>query len=118
MGVHRDAFLSTAAQHAELAVALARLLARRLGATSTQVADLVALSVPHRLLGELMRLGAQTSDDSELFFIPTPPTVSALGQRIHATREATSRALGELETRGLVRRVDDGWMVLIPNSLN
>jgi CRP-like cAMP-binding protein len=116
LAIERDAFISAGEQHPEVGMALARMLAKRLGATSTQVADLVALSVPNRLLGELMRMGTQTKDDSELFLIASPPTVAALGQRIHATREATSRALGVLQNRGLVRRVDNGLVVLIPTG--
>jgi CRP-like cAMP-binding protein len=114
--VEREAFLRIATAHPEIALAVARLLARRLKATSQQMADLVALSLNNRLHSELARIGAPSATDREVFLIETPPTVSALAQRIHATREATSRAFKELEDQGLVRRLSHSWMVVVPGG--
>jgi CRP-like cAMP-binding protein len=114
--VDRQTFLQIATAYPEFALAIARLLARRLQMTSQRMADLVALSVANRLHSELARIGEPSATDREAFLIESPPTVSALGQRIHATREATSRALKELEDRGLVERIPRGWMVVVPGG--
>jgi CRP/FNR family cyclic AMP-dependent transcriptional regulator len=112
--IKRDAFLGVANRHADFAVAIARMLAFRLQTTSKHLAELVALPVSTRLHGELAGLGAPSPDDREVFRIEPPPKVMALSQRIHATREATSRALGDLEQRGVLKRGKNVWTVIVP----
>lgn len=109
-----DAFLAIAQAHADFAVALARMLATRLHATSTHLAGLVALPVSTRLHGELAALGEQTSDP-EVFALAAP-TVTGLSHRIHATREATSRALKDLERRGFLKRSRSSWRIVVPDE--
>jgi CRP-like cAMP-binding protein len=108
-------FLESIDAHPSLHLAVTRLLARRLAATSAQMSELVAMPVSGRLHSELLRMGTIDNQDSEKVIIRPALTVSALGQRIHATREATSRALAQLEKRGLVRRSPDAWIVILPD---
>ena len=113
LAISPEAFLSVAALHADFALALARMLASRLQVTSTRLAELASLSVSTRLHSELAAMGAPTLRDEEAFEIETPPRVLALSQRIYATREATSRALADLEQRGLLIRSRSAWTVIV-----
>lgn len=115
-GVEQAAFMQIAQSHGEVGLAVARLLAHRLVKTSTQVADLAALTVQNRLHRELVRLATPGDGGGNLVHVSAPPSVTELGQRIHATREATSRALRDLEARGLVARSGDTWMLLVPDA--
>lgn len=112
--LERDEFLAVAGRFPEFTLAIARMLARRLQATSTQLAELAALPVSSRVHGELATIGAPARGDCEVFEIAPPPTVLALSQRIHATREATSRALTVLEDRGFLVRTRRRWQVIVP----
>lgn len=111
LGVPRADFIAACATHGVLGLALARLLAARLSRTSTQVAELVAMSVQHRLHQELIRLSKPQGNGAGLKTQEKAPSVTELGQRIHATREATSRALRDLEARGLIMRSGDAWIL-------
>ena len=113
--VQQEAFLAVASRFPEFTLALARMLALRLQATSTHLAELAALPVSSRVHGELAAMGAPVPGDSELFEIVSPPSVMALSQRIHATREATSRALGVLAERGYLVRSRNRWQVIVPS---
>lgn len=114
-GVARARFLAACAEHGILGLSLARLLAARLSRTSTQVAELVAMSVQNRLHQELIRLSNPAEDGGAVISQSQAPSVTELGQRIHATREATSRALRDLEARGLIARSGEAW-VLAPGE--
>ncbi len=114
--IKRDAFLGIAHRHADFAVAIARMLAFRLQTTSNHLAQLVSLPVSTRLHGELAGLATPIPHDEEAFNIEPPPKVLALSQRIHATREATSRALSDLEQRGMLIRGKTAWTVIVPND--
>ncbi|MEO9969399.1 MAG: Crp/Fnr family transcriptional regulator [Hyphomonadaceae bacterium] len=103
-----------AARFSEVSRAIMGLLARRLQGTTEQLSELVAMPVAARLHAELIRVAQVSALDSELLEIPPEVTVSALGERIHATREATSRAMSALEKRGLVSRRSHPWTVLLP----
>lgn len=110
--IERNVFLSVAGQHGDVALAVARLLARRLVQTSSHMADLFGKSVVYRVHRELVRLGVPSRTPGELVRLPAPPTITDLRQRVHASREATSRAMGELEERGLVVRKNGLWIVM------
>lgn len=114
LALKRDAFLGVANRHADFAVAIARMLAFRLQTTSKHLAQLVALPVSTRLHGELVGMGTPIQHDKEAFRIEPSPKVLALSQRIHATREATSRALADLEQRGMLTRGKTAWTVIVP----
>ncbi len=99
-----------------LAFAVAQMLAKRLAETSSQLSELIALPVVLRLHAELVRIGRPADDDAEKFIVSPSPSVSALGARIHATREAASRALSLLEKRKLVTRATGAWTVIAARS--
>ncbi len=109
--IERSAFLSAAQRHGEVSFALAKLLAARLVRTSGHMADLFGKTVAYRLHRELIRLGTASPIAGELVRLSAPPTVTDLKQRVHASREATSRAMSDLEERGLVIRTEGVWIV-------
>jgi CRP-like cAMP-binding protein len=110
--IDRIAFLSIASEHGEVALAIARLLARRLVQTSGHMADLFGRTVAFRVHRELVRLGSPSKVPDELVRLAAPPTITDLRQRVHASREATSRAMSDLKERGLVVRKDGLWVVM------
>jgi CRP-like cAMP-binding protein len=114
LSVQKFVFLSIAEEYGAVSMAVGRLLAQRLAATSAQMSELVAMPVAARLHAELIRIGSKDERDDERFEVHEPTSVSELGQRIHATREATSRALTQLERRGLVHRGTDLLTVILP----
>ena len=107
-------FLLLMSQHADLAVAVSRLLARRLAKTSDQLTELTALPVSTRLHQELIRVGIPDPHDSEVMTIASPPTISELAKRIHTSRETASRAFGSLEHKGLLKRNKGEVQVINP----
>lgn len=110
--IDRIAFLSIASEHGEVALSIARLLARRLVQTSGHMADLFGRTVAFRVHRELVRLGSPSKVPGELVRLAAPPTITDLRQRVHASREATSRAMSDLKERGLVVRKDGLWVVM------
>ncbi|MEL7481457.1 MAG: Crp/Fnr family transcriptional regulator [Pseudomonadota bacterium] len=117
LSIEGPAYLEALSTHGELAVSLCRLLATRLADTSAQVVELVSMPVEARLHAELVRIGTVDPDDSEVYRITQMPKVSDLGDRIHATREATSRAIAKLNKRQLIHRSDDVVTVIAPGAL-
>ncbi|MEO1459085.1 MAG: Crp/Fnr family transcriptional regulator [Pseudomonadota bacterium] len=117
LSIATHTFVAAILDHGVFGLALAKQFSKRLEATSGQLADLMGMPVDVRLHAELVRAGQQDSSDDEMFVITSVPKVSALGQRIHASREATSRALSSLEKRGLVERTSDHWAVICPRDM-
>ena len=112
LSIARGLFEECVRNDPALAFALSRMLARRLAETSSQLSELIALPVVLRLHAELVRIGQPANEDAEQYIVSPAPSVSTLGARIHATREAASRALGLLERRKLVARQADAWTVI------
>lgn len=108
-------FKALSLAHSVIASAVAQELARRLTTTSNVLTDLVSMSVPNRLYGELVREGRPIAEDNEILVVSPSPAVTTLARRIHATREATSRAMSLLQNRGLVRRTKDLIEIVAPN---
>lgn len=97
-----------------VAYAMTRLLARRLKSASDLLVDQISMDVQGRLYALLVRLGRPVEGDSEALEIRPDPMVNDLAERIHATREATSRALRVLRERGLVIQNGDHWKIIQP----
>ncbi|MEM9360011.1 MAG: Crp/Fnr family transcriptional regulator [Pseudomonadota bacterium] len=91
-------------------------LAERLIRTSTVLSERISMSVPSRLYGELVRAGASSAEDDEILVVRPIPSVTGLARKIHATREATSRAMTSLQSRGLVRRTDALLEIVTPKN--
>lgn len=107
-------FMDGLSTNGAFALAVAKLLAERVRVTSIQLAELVSNPVATRLHLELIRQGRADPKDDEKYHVDVDHTVSNLAVRIHATREATSRAMTQLEKRGLVHRAPSGWSIIAP----
>ncbi|BAS26961.1 Crp/Fnr family transcriptional regulator [Limnochorda pilosa] len=103
--LRRKAFLELLRTDPELSLNLIQILARRLREADHQLEEAAAGPVPERLLRVLRRLALQEPVPTS-----TPPgtpqrlrvTQDELASMVATTRESVNRALGRLETRGLV----------------
>lgn len=100
-----------ARQSSAIAAGLATLFARQLAGTLGRLAARVTLSARGRVYGELL---AAMADDGR---IAPPPVVSALAIMAQTTRETASRAISELERRGVLAREREAWRVVAPRLL-
>ncbi|MEL7453166.1 MAG: Crp/Fnr family transcriptional regulator [Pseudomonadota bacterium] len=117
ISISQHLFLNELDSGGPFALAVTRMLARRLKRTSLQLSNSVAINVSGRLHGELIRIAEPMSAEEEpVFEIDNPPSVSALAKRIHATREATSRAMSALERQGLVSRSGSTLRTIAPRG--
>lgn len=98
---------------AKFARAIATILAERLVVTSGHLTDLRGSTVDLRLHSELVLLGTPIANDPERSLVGPEWTMGKLGERIHCTREAASRALTILERRGLAKRLEDGKSIIV-----
>lgn len=107
-------FITCLQAHSVITMAVLKLVVARLSATSYQMVEALSLPVTERVQWELARLGERDDVEIDKFVLRTPPTVTHLAQRVHATREAASRALSELEARGLFIRGKTTWQIALP----
>lgn len=114
--VSKSLFLEVMLADGEFATAVARLLAERIGDTSSHLADVVGMSVTTRLHVELCKLATMQTDDDEVFEWIDRRPVTELAVRIHASREATSRAFSALERSGLIKRLDGVTQIIVPKD--
>lgn len=101
----QSAFLKAMERSSHLAIAIAKMLAKRIADTSSSLTAHVALKIEDRLLNALKTLAVPGDGESGAWIAP-PPTISELAVRIHASREATSRAFAQLVKRGVVEKFD------------
>ena len=114
VAIPADSFRGLCVEHSVLATAVMKQLADRLIRTSTVLSEQISMSVPSRLYGELVRSGNSLVDDDEVLIIDPIPSVTGLARKIHATREATSRAMTALQARGLIRKSKSLLEVVTP----
>lgn len=105
-------FRSLMKTQADFASSIARIVAQRLVDTSKRLAELMVDPVVMRLYSELIRLGSPIDGDEERLALPKGYSITRIGDRIHATREATSRALSTLEDRGMALRTADSIIIV------
>jgi CRP/FNR family transcriptional regulator, cyclic AMP receptor protein len=88
-----------------------RLITRRFRQTSARMFELSAMSVRGRLYFELLRISrAEPGAAATTRIIDALPSMTALAEHIHSSRESVSRTVSDLEARGLVTR--DGRRVM------
>lgn len=118
LSISRSLFLSEMLEAGPFGLAVARLLARRVKLTSSQLAKSVTLKVAGRLHGELISMAnpVRESNGRAAYRIEGNVNVSSVAQKIYATREATSRAMTFLEDEGHVIRQGDKVDVFEPRQ--
>ncbi len=95
----------------QLGLALASSFARQLEATLDKLDARSTLTSKGRIYAELIRRA-----DGGLSLAP-PPVVADLAQAAQTTRETASRAIGELERRGIVERDAQSLRIISPRLL-
>lgn len=113
LAVSRSDFLYAMDSSGKFARAVASLLAERIAKTSEHLSNKVSKSVQNRLRQYLISL-ALTDAESNQLKIKSAPPVAEICDRIHATREATSRAMTNLQKSKIVKRVNGEIIVLKP----
>jgi len=102
-----------AEQHGCIGLALLKVMVDRLRQTASRMYEHVALSAVGRVHAELLRQAKQCAD----LTIRPAPILSDLAWRVSTTRETASRAVNALERRGIIRRDQDGLVVVAPHRL-
>ena len=98
-------FLKAMGQSSAFAIAISKMLAERIADTSNSLTSHVALKIEYRLLNALKLMAGPVSPGA-LIRVSPPPSVSQLATRIHASREATSRAFARLLKRGVLEKTE------------
>jgi CRP-like cAMP-binding protein len=96
-----------------VALAVSRQLARRLEQLRLRMTETVLLSAVGRVCAELSRLAAA---DGERIIRPVP-VFTELAVSTQTTRETVSRTVSQLESRGIVKRVNGGLKLVAPHRL-
>lgn len=105
--------VALAEAYGSIGLALTRLLLRQLRRANSWMFDRAAVSAAGRVHKELLRLARASPD----LAIRPPPVLSELAVRVSTTRETASRAVSELERRGIIRRDSDSLTVVAPQRL-
>lgn len=108
-----SALVGLAERHGCIALALLRLLVKRVHITSTRMYERSALPATARVCAELLRLARE----GEELAIRPPPVIAELALRAATTRETASRTVNALERRGIIRRDADALVVIAPRRL-
>ncbi len=103
-------FASLMAENAVFAHGVALQLAARLRETSDRTFAMAAASIPARVAAELLRLAKPGAMPGQAV-IASPPTITELSVRVHASRESVSKAFSRWRANGTIR--DDGSNLLI-----
>lgn len=101
--VSRSDFLQAMDSSGKFARAVASLLAQRIARTSEHLSQKVSKSVQKRLRNYLISI-ATVDDATKHLKIKSYPPIAEICDRIHATREATSRAMTNLQKSKAITR--------------
>ena len=113
-GVFRDLVLDVP----DLGRGLLVLLAGRVRALNTRLAEHAFLNAAQRLYAELIRLSRPRADGSGMLVVSPPPFQHDLAARIGTRRESVSRELANLARDGLVEKTRGGLVLTDPRELN
>lgn len=109
----RKRFLAMIEENPGFAVAVARQLAGHVRRLTTRVFEFSTMAVRQRLRAELIRLAVPLAAGADSALITNLPTHAELASRISTHREAVSREMAWLDSRGLT--VKQGRNLLIPS---
>jgi CRP-like cAMP-binding protein len=96
-------FIALLKAHFDLTLRLLQLLTAKSRGLSDRLVELMALNARDRICFELARLAASGTRDGESIMIRPAPTHYELAARIGSHREAVTRELNQLESRGYLR---------------
>jgi len=112
--ISANAFQRLMQSSPELAIYMTKMLAQRLYQTSQNLFESHAFTVPQRLYQEVLRRSQQSSV-SEIYRLTPAPSVTTLSEGLNVSREAASRALTKLISRGLIKKEKNYWEILRPD---
>jgi len=108
-------FLALMQDFPKLAIYMTQMLAKRLQETSQNLFESHAFTLPQRLYENLLRRSQQSSTSVELYRLTPAPSVTSLSEGLNVSREATSRAVTKLISRGLIKKEKTHWDILRPD---
>ena len=92
-------------------------LALRLRGTMSNLVDVHTLSVKARICTEILRLAIPIGIDPDRHIIRPSPTYVELARRLNSTRETISRAMSDLQKRGILSREPGALIIRDPDQL-
>lgn len=98
-------------QDSDLALAIARSYARQTGSLLDRLATRISLTAVGRIYARLLELGGTDN------VIEPAPIVAALAVSVQTTRETASRAISNLERRGIIQRDATRIIICSPRML-
>ncbi len=96
-----------------VAIAFSRLMTQRLRQTRRRLVEGATLSASGRVHAELLRQGRAARD----WTISPAPVLSEFALIVQTTRESVSRAVSQLEKRGIIQRDEKSLRVVAPHRL-
>ena len=112
-------FLKLMNQHGSFGIKLSEILIKRIRSITRRMFELSVLSAPGRVYSELLRISSPfSSDEKERRIIKPLPILSVLAKRVNSTRETVSRAINDLEKRGLIIRTEKALIIITPRELS
>lgn len=104
-------FLALVELHSCVGLAVSRMLLRQLQAATARMVERTTLTSVGRVYAELLRQAGDTRR------ISPPPVISDLAALVNTTRETASRAVNDLERRGVIRRDPAALVILSARRL-
>ncbi len=107
-------FIGLIEGYGAVALAVSRLLTKRLGQAQQRMIEASTLSTAGRIHAELLRQARATGADMT---IRPAPVFTEFALLVHSTRETVSRTINQLEKRGIIKRGREGLTVVAPHRL-
>jgi len=96
---------------------LSRELARRLVRMTERLLEIATLSAAGRVCSELLRMSKPVGVDDEKLIVRPNPVIVDLAMRISSTRETVSRAVSQLQRKGILGREPGAILINKPDQL-
>ncbi len=106
-------FIGLIESYGAVALAVSRLLTKRLSQTTQRMIEVSTLSTAGRIHNELLRQARESADMT----IRPAPILSEFALLIQSTRETVSRTINQLEKRGIIKRNEAGLTIVAPHRL-
>jgi len=101
----------------KIALRVLRILASRVRALNTRLAEQSFLQARHRLYAELLRLSRPRLGSDKERSISPPPTQKELAERIGTRREVVSRELANLQRKDIFEKTRGALIIKVPDQL-
>jgi CRP/FNR family transcriptional regulator, cyclic AMP receptor protein len=106
-------FIGLIESYGAVALAVSRLLTKRLRQTTQRMIEVSTLSTVGRIHNELLRQARAGAD----MIIRPVPVLSEFALLVQSTRETVSRTINQLEKRGIIKRDVHGLTIVAPHRL-